>query len=425
MSKSKNKLSLNALLNDNRFILISSVVIAIIFWLTINIGQNSTVDKTVTDITVNVTTENTSVGALGLDVVSGGTNQKVSVRVSGPSYVVSSLTSADILVTASLSDVTSAGTYELPLLATKNNALLTDYTIVGVVPETLEVTFDNIDTRTFTPVAHAEGAKAVEGLVAEASVLTDTTYSTIDIRGPQSELSKIDTVQAFAAVNKTLSATESFGAVLRLLDADGNELDQSPFTIPKYENLKITVPISRSKELPIVPTFSSSLPGMYTADTVPYTLNVAAVTVIGPPEVVDNLTRIELSPIDFDSVSPDSLSFLCGLNLPNAVKNIDNFSNVEVTLNLGELTTAKLDISSVSAVNLDPGLTATVTQSIKNVVLCGTADAIAEVANREVYAEVDLTGKTVGEYNVLVRVRVRDLNNVWQVGTYSVLVTIS
>ena len=127
MSEPKRKLSLSRLINNNKAILIFSIIIAVIFWLTIKIGQNTTTIRTITDITVNITTEDTAVGALGLDVISGGTNQKVNVRVQGPSYVVNALTSSDILVTASMSDVTAAGTYRLPLVATKNGTTLTGY----------------------------------------------------------------------------------------------------------------------------------------------------------------------------------------------------------------------------------------------------------------------------------------------------------
>lgn len=424
MSEKQRKLSLSRLINNNKAILIFSIIIAVIFWLTIKIGPNTTTVRTITDITVNITTEDTAVGALGLDVISGGTNQKVNVRVQGPSYVVNALTSSDILVTASMSDVTAAGTYRLPLVASKNSTTLTDYTILGVTPSELEVTFDNISTKSFTPVAYAEGAKATEGLIAESAIITDTAYSTLEISGPATELQRISTVQAYAAVNKTLSASESFDAVIRLLDEDGNEIDQTPFTLG-YQTLKITVPIYKSRQLGIVPTFTN-LPPDYVASAVPYTLSATTVNVIGPPEVIDNLTQIELTPIDFDNVSPASLSFTCQLSLPNAVKDVENLGSVEVTLGLDNLTTARFTVSTVNCINLDsPNLTATVTQNIRNVELCGDAAVIAAIQEGNIYAEVDLSGKASGEYNVLANIKVNGVGNVWQVGTYSVLVTIS
>ena len=423
MSKNKSKLNLSRLMYNNKFVLIFAIIIAVIFWMSIKIGQSVTIERTISDVTVNITTENTSVAALGLDVVSGGTNQRVNVKVSGPSYVISSLTSSDILVTASLSEVTAAGTYRVPLIATKNSSALTDYTIVSITPDTIEVAFDNIDTRTFTPTVQAEGAAATEGLVAEAAVITDTAFSTIDISGPRTEVSKISSVVAYAQVGKTLSATESFDAVIKLLDADGNEIDQSAFTL-SYTKLKITVPISRSKQLPIVPTFEN-LPGAYTASSIPYALSATSVTVLGPPEVVDNLTQIELAPIDFDNVTAGQTEFTCALNLPNAVKDMDSIANVTVTLSLGDIKETTVNVATVNSVNLTDGLTANISQTIRNVKLCGPAEVIDSLNVADVYAEVDLTGRTAGEHTVPARIKVKNLNNVWQVGVYTTLVTIS
>lgn len=420
---SKSKPNLGKLFYNNKFVLVFALIIAIAFWLTIKIGQNTTIEKTISDVTVNITTEGTSVEALGLDVISGGTNQKVNVKVSGPSYVISALTSSDILVTASFSEVTAAGTYQVPLTATKNNSALTDYTIVGVTPGTIEVVFDNIDTKTFTPVAHAEGAVAAEGLVAEAAVITDTACSTIDISGPRTEMEKIASVTAYADVHKTMSETESFDATIRLLDADGNELDPTSFVL-SYSELKITVPISRSKQLPVVPTFTN-LPAFYTPSTVPYTLSTTVITVLGPPEVVDNLKNVELSAIDFDQVTTGKTEFVCTVTLPNAVKNMDSLEEVTVKLNLGSLEEGKVDITRVNAVNLAKGLNANVSQTIKNVKLCGPEGVVSALNAEDIYAEVDLTGKAAGEHTVPARIKVNGVNNVWQVGVYDVLVTIS
>ena len=116
--KEKKKFSLGSLFYNNRFILPFALVASLVLWLSVNITQNAERERTISDITVNITTENTAVGALGLDVVSGGVGERVNVTVSGSSYVISSLSASDILITASLSEVTAPGTYEVPLSAT-------------------------------------------------------------------------------------------------------------------------------------------------------------------------------------------------------------------------------------------------------------------------------------------------------------------
>ncbi len=422
MHNSKTRTTIGRLLHNNNFVLVLSIVLAIVFWLTVSISQSKTITKTITDVTVNIDTEGTSVGALGLDVVSGGTTQKVSVKVSGPSYLVSNLTAADILVTAGLSRVTAPGTYQLPLTVTQNSAA-SGYDIIGVTPDLLEVTFDNTETRTFTTMCLAEGATAPEGLVAEEAIVADTTSSTIEITGPKSVLDTIETVQAYAKVNKTLESSATFEAAIRLLDVEGNEIDQTPFTL-SYTTVDITVPISRKATLPVKPTFVN-LPSVYTEDTVPFSLSTSSVTILGPPEVVDAMRYVELKPIDFTEVSSGSLTFQCALNLASGIKNMDNVDSVMVTLNFSDLTEAAYTVSSVQVINLEAGLTANFSTTIKNVKLCGSAADLSLISDADIYAEVDLSGKPAGEYTVSANIIVPGYGGVWQVGTYNVIVTIS
>lgn len=418
--KDKKKFSLGSLFYNNRFILPFALVASLVLWLAVNITQNAERERTISDITVNITTENTAVGALGLDVVSGGVGERVNVTVSGSSYVISSLSASDILVTASLSEVTAPGTYEVPLSATKNGTN-TDYTILSITPPTLEVTFDHIDTEVFPVTASAEGASAAEGLIAESAVVTDTANSQVEIRGPRTEMEKIASVQAVTQVNRTLSATESFDATLQLLDENGEVIDPTPFTM-SFTELKITVPISKSKEVPLRATFTNA-PAAYESTPIGYTLSVDSISVLGQPEIIDSLEYIDLSPIDFDGISASSLSFTCTPKLPNGVRSLENVGSVTVTINTGTIAERTFDVSNFVPVNLAANLEANVTQTLRNVTLAGPEAIINAIDPAAVYAEVDMSGRPAGEHTVSVRIKVTGYDTVWQVGTYNVLVT--
>ena len=418
--KDKKKFSLGSLFYNNRFILPFALVASLVLWLSVNITQNAERERTISDITVNITTENTAVGALGLDVVSGGVGERVNVRVSGSSYVISSLGASDILVTASLSEVTAPGTYELPLSATKNGTN-TDYTILSITPSTLEVTFDHIDTEVFPVTAAAEGASAAEGLVAESAVVTDTANSEVEIRGPRTEMEKIASVQAVTQVNRTLSATESFDATLQLLDENGEVIDPTPFTM-SFTELKITVPMSKSKEVPLRATFTNA-PSAYETTPIGYTLSVGSISVLGQPEIIDALEYIDLSPIDFDNISASSLTFTCTPRLPSGVRSLENVDSVTVTINAGNIAERTFDVSNFTTVNLAANLTANFTQTLRNVTLAGPEAIINAIDADAVYAEVDMSGRPAGEQTVPVRIKVTGYDTVWQVGTYNVLVT--
>lgn len=423
MARKKTKFTLRNLLYDKRFTFPASIILSVILWVVITVTQNPTRNQVISDVTVNISTENTAVkNELGLDIISGGQGIKVNVEVNGPSYVVSTLTATDVLVTASLSEVKGPGKYDLPLTA-KQNSSKSNYDIISVTPSILSVVFDNIDSVEYTVVPRVTGISAAPGLLAQEGVISDEASSRIKITGPRTEMKKISSAMAVVDVNKTLSVTESFDGRIALFDSTGAELNLSPFTL-EFETVKVTVPISKSKELPIVPKFMN-LPPAYTPATLNHTLSVPSLTVLGPPEIVDTLTEIELEPIDFDAVGVGQTSFNCKLNLPAAVKSMDNIQTVTVTIGIGNLKERSFNISEFIPVNLEAGRNATVGRILKNVTIVGPSASVRAVAQSDLYAEVNLAGKQPGEYTVEARIKVRNHGDVWQLGTYNVIVTVS
>ncbi len=405
------------LFSNNKFVLIFSLVTAFVFWMGITIVENPERDTTFSNITISVVTDGTAAGELGLDLISIS-SPTATVKVSGPSYVLASLEATDISVALPLADVTEAGKYDIALNAASATG---GVNIVGITPAKVTAVFDYTDTKQFDVEVEAIGAVAVSGLVADTPTVSNNADATVAITGPRSELSKIARVVAVAKVNETLSATESFSAALHLYDADGNELDSSVYSIPT-EEVKITVPILKQKVLPLKVTFANK-PDYYTKNDVPYNVSATRVTVLGPATTVDELDAISLAPIDFDSITSSNNKFDVAPTLPNGVKLAENVEVVTVTVNTNGFQESTFTVNNFEFKNITNGLVSTAT-SIKNVKICGPRSTLRKLKASDLYAVADLSGKTAGEYTVAVRVYSKTYDNIWQVGTYNVVVTI-
>ncbi len=417
--KNSKKFSISQLFYNNKFLLIFSVVAAFVLWLVITLQQNPTRTRTFSDITVNISTENTVVSDLGLDIISGGVGEKVNVTVSGPNYIVSSLEAGDILVTASLANVSNAGKYDLTLNATQNGTAA-GYSIVSITPATIPVTFDYIDTKEFAVSADAEGAVAVEGLVVDTPVVADSEFKVVSIKGPRTEMEKISKVVAVAKVDKTLAETEAFDADVKLYDANGVEIDSSVFTLSANQ-VKISVPIAKKAVLPISATFENAPSGFA---NVKYTLSQTSVTVLGPEETVAKLKSIPLAAIDVSKLSVANTSFDVGLALPDGVRALDNIDSVNVKFNLSGYTEKTFNVSNIKYSNVAAGLKPAASSSVKNVKICGPSKVLKKLDNADFYAQIDLSGKKAGEYTMPVKIMCSSENGVWQVGEYSVIITV-
>lgn len=415
------KFSLKKLLYNKRFTIPLSLITAFAFWLVIMIKQNPDVQLTFTDVPVSINLENTFAAENGMEIIGDISSQKFTVTLKGPSYVVSALKSGDFYVYASAAAINAPGEYQLEVSGGKNTAV-SDYEFISISPSTVDVNFDYVDTKEFTVKAHAEGASATEGLIAETAVVSGTESDTITIKGPRTVINSIATVEAYAAVNQTLSESTTYDAEIRLYDEAGKAIDMSNLTLSE-KAVKVTVPISKSVTVPVVADFTN-LPDDFNKNSIAYTIDHKTVTVIGTPEAIDKIKQVTLSPIDITMVTVSSNKFVVSPKLPDGVRLLDTIEDFNVTVNTSNYTEKTFNISAVRFNSLSAGLKATSETVIRNVKICGPKDVIAKLKDNMLYATVDLSEKAAGEHTVPVSVKSDSYNNIWQVGSYSTTVKI-
>lgn len=407
------------LLENKRFTVTLSIVLSFVLWLVIVTSQKSVIERPFSDIPVTVNLDNTFVSDNGMNIIGDISEQKFTVVVTGASYAVSSIKSGDITVYASAASVDAPGEYSLEVVASKSNPLA-DYQIKSVTPSNVKITFDYIDTKEFAIKAKAEGVTAKEGLIAESAIVSGTEKDTVTISGPRTVINKIDSVVAFAQVNKTLDVNETFDADLILYDAEGKELSAENLTL-SAEKVKLTVPISKTKTVPIVVDFTN-VPNGFNKESISYTLDYSTVTVIGKPETVDKITNVTLSAIDLSSVSPTANSYDVSPKLPEGVRLVENMQYVTVKLNIENYSQKIIAVSEIKHKGLESGLSVSEMSEIKNVRICGPRNIINRL--NTAYAEIDLTGKTAGQHSVEAVISFKDANTVWAIGTYTTTVLI-
>lgn len=432
-------LRLNNLIFNKRFTVILSVVIAFAMWLGITMTQNPIRTQTFTDVTAAITIEGTAAADMGLGIVSDVASQKFTVTVSGPNYTVSSLKSEDFILSASLVDINSAGTYSLDVVGVSNSDKA-GYTFTTISPSTIDVIVDYIDVKEFTVIPKLIGVSASDGLVAETPVISDSQQSTITIKGPRTTMDKIASVGTLAEVNKTMSSSQTFDSDVVLYDsndkiiyrytADGTVYDANDNIITNsyltlsYTTAKVMQPISKKVTISCKAVFKNLPEGMSESD-ISYKIDQSKVTVIGTPEVVDKLETISLSAIDFRKVSTASNVFEVSPSLPDGIKLLESIEYFTVDIDVSNYSETTLDIKNIRCTGLGDTLKAKTDSKIRNVKICGPKDVIENIKTSDLYAVIDLTDKSAGDHTVEVTVKSDVYKNIWQVGTYSTSVTLN
>ncbi len=431
------KYRLGTLLYNKKFTVILSVIVAFSLWLGIAMVDNPVRQQTFTNISASITLEGTAAADLGLGIVSDVASQKFSVTVSGPNYIVSSLKAEDFSLSASTIEINEAKTYTLELAAT-NTSNKSGYTITSISPSSIDVKVDFIDAKEFTLVPKLIGVSASEGLVAETPVISDSQQSTVTIKGPRSTIEKIATVGTIAEVNNVLSSSQTFNSDIVLYnsndeilyrytedglvyDSNQNIVTNSYLTL-SFTNVKVTQPISKKKSVSCKAMFTN-LPVGITEESVKYTLSQNKVTIIGAPEIVNKIDSISLSPINFREVSTTNNKFDLSPSLPDGIKILENIGEFHVEIDVSKYAETTLVIKDIRCLGLGENLKAKTDKTVR-VNLCGPADVISQIKASDLFAVVDLTDKTAGDYTCEITVKSDAYNNFWQLGTYSISVTI-
>ncbi len=416
--------SFRKLLFNKKIAVLLSVVVAFVFWLIIVIDQNPEREQTFSNLQIDISTEGTVWGDQGLEIVDKIT-QKASVTVFGPNYIVSSLKSDDIKISADLSSVNGAGNYTIGLTAVRNSDK-TGYSFINVTPSSINVQLDYFDQKDFTVSPKVEGYQRVEGFVYDDAVVANSNEELISVRGPRSVVSKITSVLAYAFTDKKFDTTTTFDGALKFLDSDGREIDTSKLEL-KSKFIQISVPVSKTKTIKFKPSYINA-PNSDVLTTLNscYTADINTFTIAGPPEVIDSINNIEFTPIDVIKISSKNskTSFEVKPILPNGVRIIDGFETATVTYNMSAFSVKKVRIDRFDdEKTLADGLTATYSDEIF-VEVCGKKSVLNSLAAKDYFLSVDLSNATKGES--LVKATVKNSKNaaIWQTSACEIKVII-
>lgn len=413
-------LSFKKLLSNRRFTIPFSIFLAFTFWLFLTVNEKPNEELSIPDVSVSVSLENTFAAENGLSIVGDISDQKFTVAVQGPRYVVSGLNSSDLKLYVSAAEVDAPGEYKLTVMAPATTGR--SYDILKITPSTLTVNFDYIEKKDFTIEATALGATATEGLIAENAIVSGIEGNKITIEGPRTIVNKIEKVVAEAKVNKTLSQSATFDADIVLYDAEAQVLSQENLSM-SITKPKVTVQISKKKTVPVVLSFSN-LPVGFDKATLPYSIDHSEVTIIGTPEEVDKTNQVTLAPIDMSTLSVSTGEIKVAPKLTEGVRLLDSIEDFTVSFNFGSYIEKTVTISQVVYKDLSGSLSVESVLPIKNVKICGPRNIINRVNASKIIAEISLADKKAGEHTVNATFKLDGYTNIWVNGTYRTTVTI-
>lgn len=403
---------------NNYVLLVISLIISLSIW--IYMSMNSTNDTNVTISNIPIQTElSESAKNLGLQVFTAE-KTTASVTVSGNRTILGQVSEADLMVTTSSSSVSTTGNYTLPVSVTKTNPS-SDFQIVSNTPSQINVVVDYFKENTFN-VEDGIVYSLKDGYYGTSSMQ----YDNITISGPQTEVMRIKKVVAKANISGELSDSKEVNANIVLYDENDNELSHKLLTL-SYETMTVKVEVMPEKTVPLKPVFKNKPSGLeITSDMI--TINPETIQLAGPQNSLDNVSAVNIEPIDFTTLKNESATFnSLSIDVIESCKNISNNSTAKVTLDLSSMAIKQFDVENFTVEGLSSDYKSEVTSKSITVTVVGPKSDIDALTADKITAVIDTKeakGKT-GSVQMPVSFKFSSTTKCWAYGKYQANLTIS
>lgn len=415
----KKKLSLNKLFQNNKFLIILSLVISTITWVYMSMGTTNDTSVTISNIPIQIELPDQLVNN-GLQVFSD-TEQTATVTVTGSRAVLGSISTKDITVTAATNGIDSAGTYQISLSAVKTNPSANFQIISTVTPSNVNVIVDYLRETSF-PIQENVVYKVADGYYASTSLASKN----ITVSGPQTEIAKIAKVSASAELDGILDDSASATADILLYDKSGNRISTDLLKM-EFGTVEASISVLPEKTVKVVPEFMNKPEGLNLGDDM-LSVEPSEILLAGPKKVLDNTKSIKLESIDFATLSNKRYEYNDqGINIPTDCKNISNSTAAKVVLDLSSLSKKTYTVDSFKVSGLSSEYKADVTQTNMSVTVIGSKKELENLKSSDIECIIDTSDQsgTVGSVQMPVTFKLKGTSTCWVSGSYKANITIS
>lgn len=413
--KSKRRFSLSRLFRNNKFLLVISLLTAVVIWVVISLSNTNESDTVINNIPIQINLSDEAVKN-GLKIFSGA-DQTASVTVKGNRVTLGSISSDDIVVSAQTAGtISTSGTYALSLTAKK--AMSTDNFEIAssVSPSVITIFVDHSKSASFK-LENKIKYTVAEGYHADVTLSTDK----IKVKGPQSEVSKISSAVVEGTIGGEIRENKSSEFDVKLLDSTGTEITNGMIDLSD-KTVTVNFSVMPEKEVPVNLVYKNK----------PSALNVSHLTsvspgkilICAPSKILSNINSVSSETIDFTTLSNKKTKLKLELDLPDKVVNLSDNKTVDATLDLSSYKSKRVTVpkSQFRLTGLDKDYNYYFSTDEINVTLKGTKQNLRKINPYSINCDIDASDidGTTGSISLPAKITIKNNNTCWVYGEYKI-----
>lgn len=406
--------------NSRLFWILVSLVASFALWMYVISVDTDEYTAVFRDVPVQLVGDETLRESRNL-VITDLDTRSVTVTVSGPRRLVTSLTSADLVAQVDVSRLTRASYTSQQVSIVFPDSVSGSVQATRRIPETVGFVVDNL-TKKDVPVRGGFAGTLEEGYTAESPVFSP---SVITVYGSEAYLQNIDYAWVTFGQDMVVSSTYSVDTGFTLMDVDGEPCTYENLTFSE-DTVVAALPVLQVKQVPLDVDLIEGA-GATRAIT-KISIEPEFVTLAGDSAILGGLNKIVLGTIDLTDFST-TYSETYSITVDNELRNLTGVTEASVNVEVVGLETRTYSVTNLSFTNLPEGLEAEIQTEAVDVLLRGTAEQLDAVKSENIRAVADLTDykDSTGTYMVPVRFRIDGdtaVGAIGETGDYTVSIEI-
>lgn len=419
----KTNFSLRKLIYNDKYLIIFSILAAVVVWIAASMNLSPETTKTIT-VPVNVDFSDSAAEHLGLKCY-GDETFDVDVTISCKKYLAKDITADDINVVLQTNTVTTKGNSEVPIkveVAGENN----DFNITSYYPTVYKAYFDVEDKKTLDiNVSYENKDFIADGYIMGEPLLSENTAV---VTGPKSYVSQVKKLVSNVSIDDKIKSTQSIDLKVSPVDSTGSTVDYVTVNTGS-NNLTLTIPVLKQMTLNVTSSFINK----------PESLDISDFVITYSKDTVDagvledaGISEANIGNIDFSKLKSGLNTFKFDVsNFENMVI-LEDIKEITVTVRVPssyEQKSVKVDKDSVTVTNIPEGYDAVVTSvSSNSVTVVGKKNSlntdslgVGLVVDLSAYENNIITGSS--DYDLTTSLE--NSENCWVYGEYTAKVTIT
>jgi hypothetical protein len=419
----KSKFSLKRLIYNDKYLIVISILLAVLVWTVLSINIGSDESKTI-KVEVPISLGDEIADQYGLQYYTSQDTVELKVTITGAKYVVGQVTEDDLQINYDTSNITKTGEHSIPILVTNSSKNL-DFDVSSISPSSIDAYFDVPKSKTFSLNLHYDETNVADGYVFGEPILS---VDKVIVSGPQTYVNKIERTLVDVDFGDETDLTEPYTADCDI-EIEGTGIETNYLTITTrtddetpISKVTATLTVLKKTSLPVTVDMEDQPFDIGDAVSISYSVDEINAGILDSADI----TEAVIGTVNFNQLTVGDNYFEFPVKNLQGITVLDDIKTVSVKVSVASTyTTDTLNLSKndIQVEGIPDGYSAVVKSVDKtNITVVKPSDV--DIDSDDLEIKVDVSEQN-DDNTYPAQITIKSNNNAWVYGEYNAVVELT